>query len=115
MRLDAVSRALRCLGHSRIVSALLWALLVGLSAVTVNVVGIRIIGSVNGWAHSLHAHRAFFLVWRLCLYSATACGWWWMRERVRHREPGADRRLRRVELAAVLAVVAFEGVALLDR
>src|SRR5579863_7561425 len=105
MRLDAVPRALRWLGHSRILSALLWGLLVVLSAVTVNVIGIRIVGSVNGWAHWLHAHRAFFLVWRLCLYSVTACGWWWMRERVRQREPGADRRLRRVELAAVLAIV----------
>jgi len=78
-----------------------------------NVLGIRMIGSVNGWALWLHAHRAFFLIWRFCLYSATACGWWWMRERVRHREPGANRRLRRIELAAVLAVVAIEGAALL--
>lgn len=115
MRLDALPRALRWLGHSRILSALLWSLLVGLTAVTVNVIGIRIIGSVNGWAHWLHAHRASFLIWRLCLYGATASGWWWMRERVRRREPGANRRLLRIELAAVLTVIAFEGVALLKR
>lgn len=115
MRLDAVPRALRWLGHSRFLSALLWILVLILAAVAVNVTGIRIIGSVSGWAHWLHAHRAFFLLWRLCLYGATACGWWWMRERLRQQEPGAHRRLRRAELAAVLAIMALEGVALINR
>jgi hypothetical protein len=114
MQLNAVRRALRWLRLSRILSVLLWGLLVVLSAVTVNVVGIRIVGGVNGWAHWLHAHRVYFLAWRLCLYGGTACGWWWMRERVRQREPGADHRLRRVELVAVLAIVALEGIALVN-
>lgn len=115
MRLDAIPRALRRLGHSRFLSVLLWGLLVALIAAAVNVIGIRIVGNVNGWAHWLQAHRAPFLIWRLCLYGATAWGWWWMRERVRHREPGANRRLRRVELAAVLAIIVLEGAGLLER
>ena len=115
MRLDSILRALRWLGHSRFLSLLFWCLLVALVAATVNVIGIRIVGSVTGWAHWMQTHRVSFLMWRLCLYSGTAWGWWWMRERVRHREPGAERRLRRVELAAVLAVIALEGVALLTQ
>ena len=115
MRLDAPLRALRWLSHSRILSALFWSLLVGLGAVAVNVAGIQIVGSANGWARWLDANRAFFLIWRLCLYSATVCGWWWMRERVRQREPEAARHLRRIELAAVFTVIALEGVALLRR
>ena len=113
MRLDSISQALRWIGHSRFLSLLLWSLLVALIAATVNVIGIRIVGSVTGWAHWMHAQRVSFLIWRLCLYSGTAWGWWWMRERVRHREPTAERRLRRVELAAILAVAALECVALL--
>ena len=115
MQIDSIPRALRWLGHSRILSVLLWVLFVILIAATVNVIGIRIVGSVTGWAHWMQTHRVFFLMWRLCLYSGTAWGWWWMRERVRHREPGAEHRLRRLELAAVLAVVALEGVALLTQ
>lgn len=113
MGLDSVPRALRWLGHSRFLSVLLWGLLITLIVATVNVIGIRIVGSVGGWAHSMQTHRVSLLTWRLCLYSGTAWGWWWMRERVRHREPAAVRRLRRIELAAVLAIVALECVALL--
>lgn len=113
MRLDSIPRALRWLGHARFLSVLLWGLLVALIAVTVNVVGIRIAGSVTGWAHWMQTHRVSFLIWRFCLYSGTAWGWWWMRERVRHREPGAKRRLRRIELAAALTIVALECVAML--
>ena len=94
---------------------LLWSLLVALIAATVNLIGIRIVGSVTGWAHWLQTHGTSFLIWRLCLYGGTAWGWWWMRERVRHREPGSERRLRRVELAAVLAIITLECVALLAR
>lgn len=115
MRLDSVSQALRWIGHTRFLSVLLWGLLVALIAAIVNIIGIRIVGSVSGWAHWLQTHRVSFLIWRLCLYSATVWGWWWMRERIRRREPGAEHRLRRVELAAVLAVVALECVALLAR
>jgi hypothetical protein len=94
---------------------LLRGLLVALIAAAVNLLGIRIVGSVTGWAHWMQTHRVSFLIWRLSLYSGTAWGWWWMRERVRHREPGSERRLRRVELAAALAIIALECVALLAR
>jgi hypothetical protein len=115
MRLDSMARALCGFGRSRFLSVLLGGLLVALIAGTVNVVGIRVAGGVTGWAHWMQAHRVFFRIWRLCLYSGTAWGWWWMRERVRQREPGAERRLRRIELAAALTVVALECVELLAR
>lgn len=109
----SILRALRWLAHSRFLSALLSVLLVVLIAATVNIVGIRIAGSVTGWARWMQPHRVFFLLWRLCLYSATAWGWWWMRERVRRREPDAVGRLRRIELAAAVTIVALECVAML--
>ena len=115
MQIDSIPRALRWLGHSRFLSMLLWGLVIALIAATVNLIGIRIVGSVTGWAHWMQTHRVPFLIWRLCLYSGTAWGWWWMRERLRHREPGSQRRLRRIELAAALAIIALECVALLAR
>jgi hypothetical protein len=93
---------------------LFWGLSVFLAAAAVNVIGIRIVGDVNGWAHWLQTHRGLFLVWRLFLYGATAWGWWWMRERLRRREPGAHVRLLRVEMAAVLVILALEAVAFLQ-
>ena len=95
--------------------ALLWlALIIGI-AVTVNVVGIRIVGGIDGWEHWLRAHSAHFLVWRHALYAVTAYGWWRMRVRLRQREPGPEthRRLLRVEIAAVVTVVLLEASQLL--
>lgn len=108
------SRALRWLSLRRLVWALFWGLAVIVVAAAVNVIGILVAGDVNGWVHWLRAHRGDFLAWRLCLYGATAWGWCWMRERVRRREPGAHTRLLRVEIAAVLVILALEGVAFLQ-
>lgn len=95
--------------------ALLWALLIFGVAVTVNVAGIHVVGSIDGWERWLHAHSAHFLAWRLVLYAATVYGWWWMRQRLRQREPAAEthQRLLRVEIAAVVTLVLLEGSQLL--
>ncbi len=95
--------------------ALLWALLAAGVAVAANIVGIRVVGDVDGWARWLRAHSAHFLVWRLLLYTTTAYGWWWMRQRLRQREPGAEthQRLLRVEIAAVTTLMLLEGSQLL--
>ena len=97
-------------------AALLWMLAVAGIAVTVNVVGIHVVGSIGGWERWLRAHSAHFLVWRLMLYAAIACGWWWMRRRLRQLEPGPEayRRLLRVEVAAVATIVLLEGSQLLQ-
>lgn len=105
-----IPHALRRLARSRVISATVWAALIIAVAGMVNVIGIRRLGTVNAWAHWLRAHRAEFLLWRLCLYGATGWGWWWMRARIRQREPGAHRRLLRVEIAALLTVLTLEGV-----
>jgi hypothetical protein len=106
---------LRRLFNARLGWALLWALVVVLAAIAINVTGIRLIGSVGGWSHWLRAHAGYFLIWRLCLYSATGYGWWWMRRRLRQREPSSEahRRLLRAEIAAVLSIMLLEGNAFL--
>jgi hypothetical protein len=85
-------------------------LLVVFVATAINVLGIRAMGSIGGWESWLEQHRLYFLAWRLCMYGATAYGWWWMRKRVLLREPDADTKTRfhRVEAAAVIVVLALE-------
>ena len=99
----------------RVGGALLWTLLVLGVAAAVNVVGIRAVGSIEGWERWLRAHTYHFFVWRLLLYTATAYGWWWMRQRLSQREPQAEvhRRLLRVEMAAVVAIAVLEASQLL--
>ncbi|MBN9459661.1 MAG: hypothetical protein J0H00_00375 [Burkholderiales bacterium] len=101
--------------NRRVGIALLWALAIAGIAVAVNVAGIHVVGSIDGWERWLRAHSAHFLVWRLLLYAATAYGWWWMRRRLRQREPGPEtqQRLLRVEVAAVVTLVLLEGSQLL--
>ena len=101
--------------NRRVGIALLWTLLVAGIAVAVNVVGIHVVGGIDGWEQWLRAHSSHFLVWRLLLYAATAYGWWWMRQRLRQREPeaGTHHRLLRVEIAAVTTIVLLEGSQLL--
>ena len=67
----------------RVGIVLLWVLLVAGIAVGVNVVGLHVVGSIDGWEQWLREHSGHFLVWRLLLYAATAYGWWWMRRRLR--------------------------------
>lgn len=109
-----LSSALRSLPLRRVFWALFWGLAIILAAAAVNVIAIRVVGDVNGWAHWLQTHRGEFLAWRLLLYGGTAWGWWWMRERLRRWEPGAHIRLLRVEMAAVLVILAMEAIAFLQ-
>lgn len=97
--------------NRRVGIALLWALLVVGIAVAVNVAGIHVVGGIGGWERWLRTHSAHFFAWRLLLYAATACGWWWMRQRLRQREPAAEthQRLLRTEIAAVATLVLLEG------
>lgn len=97
-----------------VVLAMLAALMV--VAIMVHVIGVRLVGSVAAWQRWLHAHAWTFGLWRLGLYAAIVRGWWWMRTRVRQRENSfeAQRRLMRAEIAAVLAIVLTEIVAMRD-
>jgi hypothetical protein len=85
-------------------------------AVGANIVGIYLVGSVAGWERWLAAAAGYFLVWRLCLYGATAYGWVWMRRRLLAREDDAQarRRLVRSEIAGVVAIVALEASLLMQ-
>ncbi len=96
---------------SGLLRSLLWMLLVAGVAVGVNIAGIHVVGSVDGWQRWLKANRGYFFAWRLLLYTATAYGWWWMRRRLLEREPSAEshQRLRRVEIASLITLVLLEG------
>ena len=102
------------------VKALLWTVVIIAAAVGANVVGIYLVGSVAGWEQWLAATAGYFLVWRLCLYGATAYGWVWMRRRLLAREDqnGADRqarrRLVRSEIAGVVAIMVLEASLLMQ-
>lgn len=110
----------RWLFSRRAGKALLWTMVLVAAAVGANVAGIYLVGSVAGWEQWLAATAGYFLVWRLCLYGATAYGWIWVRRRLLAREDqhGADkqarRRLVRSEIAGVIAIVALETSLLLQ-
>ena len=110
----------RWLFSRRAAKALLWTAVITAAAVVANIVGIYLVGSVAGWERWLAASAGYFLMWRLCLYGATAYGWVWMRRRLLAREAqrGADRqarrRLLRSEIAGVIAIVALEASLLMQ-
>ena len=113
-------RPLRWLFSRRAAKTLLWTVVLVTAAVGANLLGIYLGGSVTSWEQWLAATAGYFLVWRLCLYGATAYGWVWMRRRLLAREAqnGADgqarRRLVRSEIAGVIAIVALEASLLMQ-
>jgi len=100
----------------RAAKVLLWTVVIVAAAVGANIVGIYLVGSVTGWERWLAAAAGYFLVWRLCLYGATAYGWVWMRRRLLAREDDAQarRRLVRSEIAGVIAIVVLEASLLMQ-
>ena len=110
----------RGLFSRRAVKALLWTVAIVAAALGANIAGIYLVGSVAGWERWLMAAAGYFLVWRLCLYGATAYGWVWMRRRLLAREAQngtevqARRRLLRSEIAGVVAIVALEASLLMQ-
>ena len=107
---------LRWLFSRRAAKALLWVVVLLAAAVGANLLGIYLGGSVTSWEQWLAAASGYFLVWRLCLYGATAYGWVWMRRRLLVREDDAQarRRLVRTEVAGVVAIVALEASLLMQ-
>ncbi|MEX5685363.1 hypothetical protein [Pseudomonas silesiensis] len=103
--------------NRRVGTALLWVCLVAGAAVAVNIAGIHLVGDIEGWERWMQTHAGYFLFWRVCLYAMTTIGWWWMRDRLRQREPSVEthRRLLRTEIAAVIAIVLLEASALLQQ
>jgi len=108
--MNAVSALARRIFSRRLGVALMWCFALFAVAVVVNAVGIRIVGSIEGWHRWLAEHTLHFTLWRVALYGATVYGWLWMRRRLLAREPGpgARQRVLRVEVAACAAVVALE-------
>lgn len=65
-------------------------------------------GDVPAWQRWTQDNATGLLVWRLGLYLAIAVGWCWIRRRLLQREPQARKRVWRIELGTVLAVVLLE-------
>lgn len=103
------------IGHS-FVTVLAMLLAITVVMIAIHAVGIRIVGNVAAWQRWLHMHVWMLRLWRLALYVAILRGWWWIHTRVRQRDhsPDARHRLMRAEIAAVLAIVMTEIVALRD-
>nr|WP_255626199.1 hypothetical protein [Xanthomonas sp. NCPPB 1067] len=97
--------------NRRLGIALLWTVLAIGIAVAANLVGIRMLGGIEAWNHWLRAHAGYFVAWRLVLYGATA--WGWRRLRIRNHQNAKNiddlARIRRVEVATVLAVLLLEA------
>jgi hypothetical protein len=88
--------------------ALLWMLLVIAVVTIVNVMGVRVTGSIVAWRQWMDDAKGYFFVWRLCIYSALVYGWLWMRRRVLSREPESKASLIRTEIAGIVAIVVVE-------
>lgn len=92
-------------------SATIWIGLLIALAVAINVLGIRAVGGAAAWEQWLRAHAGFFLAWRILLYTVAIL--FWRRLGVRLQQAGAGveelARIRRVEIAAVLAVLLLEA------
>ncbi|WP_175927471.1 hypothetical protein [Burkholderia cepacia] len=95
----------------RAIPALLGLIAIVTVAFLINAAGIRMAGDADHWVQWMHRHVNYFRAWRLLLYAGTAWGWWWMRRRLLAREPAPEtrKRLLRLELAAVTALVLLEG------
>lgn len=60
----------RWLFNRRVAKTLLWTMLLLAAAVAANIAGIHYLGSVVGWERWLAEASGYFLLWRLCLYTA---------------------------------------------
>ena len=102
---------LRWLFNRRVGKALLWTLVVFAAALTVNLIGIRLTGSIDGWKVWLRAHAAQFFVWRLCIYGAIATFWWQTRQRLRQQPFDVDalKRLRLIGAGAIITLLLHES------
>jgi hypothetical protein len=89
---------------------MLWCVGVLPALMLINLVGIRLAGSIDTWQGWLNAHTQHFFFWRCILYANLVAGWIWMRRRVLQREPTQEARWRlaRVELLSLVSVVLLE-------
>lgn len=91
-------------------TALLWALGMVIVGAAISLLGVRLLGGVQGFESWLRDHRFHLLAWRLVLYGATFSGWCWMRKRLLLREPddATRARLRHSEFSALVVILALE-------
>ncbi|HGW5377067.1 TPA: hypothetical protein ACNIJL_006132 [Pseudomonas aeruginosa] len=101
----------RSLFNRRAWRTLLWAAALLVAAVVTNIVGIHLLGSLEGWQRWLSDSSLYFFAWRLLVYVVTVGLWLRMRRQLLARETGAQarKRLIRAEVAGCLALVLLEA------
>lgn len=108
-------RSLRVWGR-RAMMTVFWLVVLIVTAVAMNLIGIRVVGDAEAWQQWLRGHAAYFLAWRVCLYGGIAYGWWRVRGHViRRSNAGARARIVRAEVAAVVVLALLEGAQLLTQ
>ncbi|MHC8334116.1 hypothetical protein [Pseudomonas sp. LB3P25] len=87
-----------------------WAFLLTLAAIVIGLLGIEAAAGIDDWTQWLRGQAFALLIWRLALYSATAYGWYRMRQRFAHEglTPSQHQRLLCAEAAAVASVAVLE-------
>lgn len=76
--------------------------------IAINLLGIYLTGSLDGWQAWRAESYGHFLAWRLMLYGAIVAGWLPLRRRLLGREPEKRSRLVRAEIGFALVLVLFE-------
>lgn len=101
----------RWLFNRRTGAALLCALLLLSVATVVNVIGIRLVGSIQGWQLWWRAHAGYFLVWRFLIYATTAYFWWQAYTHLKQRDAdsAAQQHLRLIGAAAIITLLVQES------
>lgn len=77
-------------------------------------IALHLSGSAEDWSSFLRERSRYLAIGRWSIYGITICGWCWMRARVLRREPFPETRvrLRRIETAALITIMALEGTLL---
>lgn len=97
--------------NRRVGVILLWTLLVFGVAFAMTLIGIRTIGSIQGWQNWLRAQAGYFFVWRVGVYGVTAYFGWQTHRHLRQRQSNAAdyQPLRLIGVGAVITVLVTES------
>jgi hypothetical protein len=84
------------------------AMMILIVGIAINLLGIYLTGSLDGWQAWRAESYGHFLAWRLMLYGGIVAGWIPLRRKLLVREPERRSRLLRAEVGFVLVLVLFE-------
>ncbi|WP_211460879.1 hypothetical protein [Collimonas silvisoli] len=85
-----------------------WGALLLLLSLAINLLGIYLTGGIPAWEQWMANHAGHLFMWRIGVYTATACGWIWARRRLLERSPESRRRVRLMECAVLPVALLLE-------